>query len=349
MDSNVAKVVIKIDGTALGTEESDNLMNLKVSSSIGTSSIAKITFFDDSAILQEKTTFDIGKSITIAITTESSSEDIFKGDIIRIDYIFSSGEADKIQIVCYDGLYRLSKIWHSRAFVKMKLSDIATKMAGEASLTGNKIEATTTTIDHLYQNNQSNLDFLRMHAKRIGYEVGIEDGGLFFKKARYKSKTKGSVTLTWGDNLIDMNVKLDASDVLAEVVVSSWNPDTKKNIESSVKAGAEDKVASPKTMGANRVKTKLKSDAKLYRLDFPNLTAAEAKTIATTHLTQSSMSYLKAEGTCVGTPSFKLGTTVEIENIGSKISGEYYITSFDHIYNKDSYKTFFEAQANGTY
>ena len=149
--------------------------------------------------------------------------------------------------------------------------------------------------------------------------------------------------------MIDLKVKRDASDILSEVTVSSWDPDTKKNIESSVKAGSEDKVASPKTMATSTVKSKLKSEAKLYRLNFPSLSTAEAKDIATTHLTNASMKYLKAEGICVGMPDFKLGTTLTIKGVGSKISGEYYINSFDHVYDKNGYKTFFEVITNGTF
>lgn len=349
MDANIPNIYIKIEGTQLSTAIIDDLIGFKISSSIKASSMAKLTFFDDSAVLQENTSIDIGKAIVISIITDSKKVEVFQGDIIRIDYVFSSGSTNEIKIICYDGLYRLSKIWHSRAFVKMKISDIATKMATEAKLTGNKIDATSVKYDHLYQNNQSNLDFLRMHAKRLGYEVGMEAGGLFFKKARYKKKISSSIELEWGDNLIEIKIKLDATDVLAEVVVSSWDSDTKKNIESSAKAGSEDKVALPKTMAVKTVKSKLKSEAKLYRLEYPSLTAAEAKNIATAHLTNSSMNYLKAEGICMGNPNFKLGATLKINGVGPKISGVYYINSFDHIYDKNGYKTFFEAVTNGTF
>ena len=155
--------------------------------------------------------------------------------------------------------------------------------------------------------------------------------------------------LEWGENLFYLNAKVDSSDVLVEVVVSSWDPNTKENIESSVKSGAEDKVASPKNLGAAIVKSKLKSEAKLYRLDFPSLTVAGAKAIATSHLTQSSMNYLKVEGLCMGEPAFKLGTMLDIEGVGAKISGEYYISAYEHIYGENGYKTSFEVQANGTY
>lgn len=349
MDNHVALISIKIDGTKLDAITHDSLLSFKISASIASSSVAKLVFSDKRATLQEKNTFDMGKSITISIKTDKEAVEVFTGDITRMDYIFTDGETDKIQLICYDGLHRLSKIWHSRAFVKMKLSDIATKMAGEAKLTKNKIDATTEAIEHLYQNNQSNLDFLRMYAKQIGYEVGMDGAGLLFAKARYKTKVKSNIVLEWGENLFYLNAKVDSSDVLVEVVVSSWDPNTKENIESSVKSGAEDKVASPKNLGAAIVKSKLKSEAKLYRLDFPSLTVAGAKAIATSHLTQSSMNYLKVEGLCMGEPAFKLGTMLDIEGVGAKISGEYYISAYEHIYGENGYKTSFEVQANGTY
>lgn len=347
MDSQVAKILIKVGGQKLDPMAQDKLMRFKINASIQTISIAKLVFSDDMATLQNKMTFDIGKSLSISIGTDKKAEEIFVGDIIRIDYIFQAGQADTIQLICYDGLHRLSKIWHSRAFVKMTLSDIAKKMAGEAKLVGNKIDATTLKYEHVYQNNQTNLDFLRMYAKRIGYEIGIEKGGLLFKKARYKSKTTSKIVLEWGKNLLELTAKVDSSDVLTEVVVSSWDCDTKKNVEASVKV--EDKVALPKDMGTKMIKSKLKSEAKLYRLDFSSLSAAEAKDMATSHLTQASMNYLKVEGLCLGEPTFKLGTMLEVKGVGKKISGQYYINAYEHIYSKSGYKTSFEVQTNGTY
>ena len=349
VDGDVAKLIIKVGGAKLTDDMMDSLVSLKVNSALGATSISKIDFFDKSAELQTDAKFEVGKSVEISIGSQSAPSVIFNGDVIRIDYIFVTGEIDKIRLICYDGLHRLSKIWHSRAFINKKISDIATTMASEASLTGNKIDATTATFEHLYQNNQSNLDFLRMHAKRIGYEVDIEGKGLVFKKARYQSATSSAVILKWGDNLIDFNAKIDASDVLAEVVVSSWDPDTKTNVESSVKAGSEYKVGTVTTRGTSMVKTKLKSEAKVYRLDIPSATSAEATAIAKTHLTMASMNYLKAEGICKGEPKFALGKTLEIKGVGTKISGTYYISSFEHIYNKKGFKTSFEIQSNGTF
>jgi len=349
MDSTVAEVLVKIGGKKLSTEVLDALVNLKVNAMIGTSSIAKLNFFDDGAVLQENKSFEVGQSIQISIGSEEKAKIIFEGDLTRLDYIFSAGEADKVQLIAYDGLHRLSKIWHSRAFVKKKISEIASTMASEAKLSGNKIDATTVKYDHLYQNNQSDLDFLRMHAKRIGYEIGIDNKGLLFKKARYKSPTKSGIVLEWGEDLMEYTARIDASDILAAVVVSSWDPDTKKNIETTVKAGAETKVGSVKTLGSSLVSKKLKSEAKVYRLDFPQLTKAQAKEIATTHLTMASLNYLKCEGLCLGEPKFNLGETLEVKGIGEKISGTYYISGYEHIYSSKGFKTSFELQANGVF
>ena len=349
MDSTVADILIKIGGKKLSTEVVDVLISLKVSAMIGTASISKLNFFDDSAILQANKSFEVGQSMQISIGSEEKATVIFEGDITRLDYIFSAGESDKVQVIAYDGLHRLSKIWHSRAFVKKKISDIATTMASEAKLSGNKIDATTVTHDHLYQNNQSNLDFLRMHAKRLGYELGIDKKGLIFKKARYKKPAKSGIVLEWGDDLMEYTARIDTSDILAAVVVSSWDPDTKKNIETTVKAGSETKVGSVKTLGSSLVSKKLKSEAKVYRLDFPQLTKAEAKEIATTHLTMASLNYLKSEGLCRGEPKFNLGETLEVKGVGDKISGTYYISSYEHIYSSKGFKTSFELQANGVF
>jgi uncharacterized protein len=349
MDKSVADIIIKIANQKLSNAALDNLVSFKVNASIGVTSIAKLNFFDNAAELQGNASFAIGKSIQISIGAEQQATIVFEGDITRIDYMFNGGEADKIQLICYDGLHRLSKIWHSRAFVSKKISDIATTMAGEASLTGNSITATTVTYDHLYQNNQSNLDFLRMHAKRIGYEVDIDGKGLVFKTARYTSPSSSSVVLEWGEDLIEFTARIDSSDVLSKVVVSSWDPDKKENVEATAAGGSETNVGSVTTLGTSTISSKLKSEAKVYRLDLPNLTSAEATKIAKSHLTMASLNYLKAEGICKGEPKFALGKTLQVKGVGDKISGTYYIYGYEHLYSKKGFKTSFEIQTNGTF
>jgi phage protein D len=343
--SLVPEVQIKIDGSEIAKDIANKLMKVKISSSVDGMDIAKVSFHEQEQSLQDESIFTMGKSITIGIGYKQKFEELFNGDIIRIDYKFQAQNVASLELVCFDKLFKMSRIKHQRAFLKMKDSAIAQQMASEAGLQTD-VESTSETYDYIFQNNQSNLDFLRMRAKRIGYEVAACEGKLVFKKARFSKQDK-SVELKWGENLIEFNAKIDSTEVLEEIIVTSWDPLTKKEVEGKAKAGDEAKVASPSTMGTSEVKSKIKDSAKNYKIDIPNLKASEAKNLAKAELTRRSMEYLSADGTTIGNPKIKAAKIITIKEVGKKLSGDYYITSCEHIYTKKGYKTIFEAKNNG--
>ena len=344
--SLVPEVKVKIDSKEITTKVFDKFVKLKVSSATDAVGMAKVVFNDNRECeLQNEKSFTIGKSISISIGYSQEFKELFNGEIARIDYNFSQAGFNTIELVCFDKLYKLSRIKHSQAFIKMKDSEIAKQLADEVGLQSD-IDATTTTIDYLFQNNQTNLDFLRMRAKRIGYEVAIDNGKFIFKKARFlKNDTGPEIKLE--EDLIEFSAKIDATNVLEEIVVTSWDPVTKTRVEGRAKAGDEPYVASAANKGTKEVKKRIKDKAKNYKIDIPNLSAKEAKAIAKAELTRRSMDFLTGYGSCIGNPDIKASKIIKIKNVGKKISGEYYVVSCEHIYSTSGYKTLFEVKNNG--
>ena len=242
---------IKINNKEIDEKIYVNLEKIKVSSAVDALDIAKVSFFDPNGELQENSDFDIGKDISIAIGFDKYI-DVFIGEVTRVDYIFSRKKTTTVQLICYDKLSKLGKMVHSRPFVKMKDSDIAKKMASEAGLQSS-VDVTDKKHDYIFQNNESNLSFLRRRANRLGYELAIEDKKMIFKKARFKDK-KPSVDLSMYETMIEFKAKIDAADIPEEVIVSSWDYVKKEGVEEIVKAGDEPKVGSAKTMGTKEVK-----------------------------------------------------------------------------------------------
>lgn len=348
MSVQLDDISIKIAGKKLTDDELGQLVNFKVSFSNGTAAMAKINLIDDNFTIQEKDTFSIGKEIDITISKDNKDTIIFKGEVARVDYIFEASESDSIQIICYDGLYKVAREYHSRAFLESKISAVASTMAGESGLSV-KVDATTTKHEHIYQNNQSNLEFLTIYAKRLGYEINVFEGKLHFTKAGYQSKVSSSIELEWGVNLTQFDAKIDVSDVLVEVTVNSWDTTKKVNVESVVAAGKETKIGAVKTLGTSLAKSSLKNSAKVYKLDIPDLDSTQAKAIATAQLTSASLNFLVASGMCEGNEKFKIGQFLDIKGVGKKISGDYYITSYEHVFNSKGFKTYFEVKANGIF
>lgn len=349
MSAQLDDITIKVAGSSLDLHDTVPLISFKIAFSQGTSAIAQLVFQEDEKnTLQSNSSLDIGKEIEVILKKNEKDYTLFKGDITRVDYILNAKEAHRVKIICYDGMYKLARIYKTRAFLSTKISDIASTMAGEAGLSTD-ITATTTSHDHLYQNNQSNLDFLKMHAKRLGYEINVIEKKLYFKKAAYETKTDSTATLEWGENILEFSAKIDASDVLVEVTVDSWDSANKKNIEYVAQAGSETTVGGNKTVGTTKVKKSFSNAAKVFKLDIPDLDSAEATAVAKAHLTNASLNFLQCEGICEGEPAFKIGEFINVKGVGDKLSGSYYITGYEHIFNSNGFKTAFEIKSNGAF
>jgi len=63
----------------------------------------------------------------------------------------------------------------------MSDSDIAQKIAGECGLSPD-VESTKEVHELVIQDNQTNMEFLRDRAQRIGYFVYVKDGMLHFRR-----------------------------------------------------------------------------------------------------------------------------------------------------------------------
>ncbi|MBN2825410.1 MAG: hypothetical protein JXQ76_08810 [Campylobacterales bacterium] len=335
---------IKINNSKLGVDIIDQLYKIKVSRAANSISTARIMFKDANLEFQSEKNFAIGKSVSIALG-QKKAEEIFAGEIIRIDYKFAPSQTPILELVCYDKLFKLSRMVHSRPFVKKKDSDIAKTMASEAGLQSS-IDATTTKHEYILQNNESNLQFLRRRAQKLGYEVAIDGGKFIFKKARFKDKKK-SITLDYRKDRIDLNVTLDSSNIIEEAVVSSWDYVKKKELSQKRPAGSEAAIGSASKKGSSIVKKEMKNKAKSYTENIPNLAMSDAKTIATANLVQASQYFLTAKGRCHGEPKILPGKLLSFKNFGKSISGDYYIVACEHIYHNDIYETHFELSSNG--
>src|SRR6266516_2659361 len=80
-------------------------------------------------------------------------------------------------------LHRLTRALRTREFVDVTDAEIVATIARENGLTPEASSAPSVRYDHVYQQNQTDLDFLLVRAARIGFNVWCEDTTLFFRKA----------------------------------------------------------------------------------------------------------------------------------------------------------------------
>jgi phage protein D len=81
----------------------------------------------------------------------------------------------------------------------------------------------------------------------------------------------------------------------------------------------------------------------------PVLDQAEADQLARGWFSEMALTYVEGQGVCIGEPKLRPGVLVQIEGVGRRFSGSYYVTSTEHSYRSSTgYRTAIGVRRNAT-
>lgn len=276
---------------------------------------------------------------------------IIKGEITQIEAHFNPQAQAPITIIGHDISHRLYRGKYSRSFQNMSDSDIVKKIIGEEGIQAGTIDETggpygygdiNNQNGYLFQDSQTNIDFLRNLAERNGFELFVKEGKLHFRK----SKADETLTLKWLKDIQEFKVKVSSSQQVAGVKVSAWDYENKKVL------------ISEKNQPSSQVLTKTehgegKKTSKVFQ-EKPNNPTTNVVNQAIYNQTQGdklaqglvdeiSREFITAESKTAGNPTLCPGKVVKLTEMG-KYSGQYYVTQTRHTYQKGNYLTEFSVK-----
>lgn len=326
---------IKIGGKTISSKLYNDLFEMVVDTSTHMPTMATLRFHDDDLEWVDDSLFDIGKPLEITVDDEL----LFKGEITAIEPHYPATGHPTLVIRAYDKSHRLFLQRNARSFVQQKDSDVASKIARDAGL-GVDADTTSVIYPYLFQNNQTDMEFLQERASRIGYRVYVSaQGKLFFKKGSW-SEGDGP-TLEWTAGLLQFQPRLTSAHQAEKVTVWGWDPDTKKAIKSEVKTAAPKNQAGISKAGGAVAKSAFSGGGALV-VEYPVWNVDEAKGIATSLAAEISNSFLQADGIAEGNAKIRAGKTIKLTGLGKRFSGKYFVTSAMHVYAEGTYRTYFE-------
>jgi len=292
----------------------------------------------------DDTVFSIGNAVEIKLGYGDQVDPVMKGEIAGIEPSYSVERLAHLLVRGFDRLHRLTRGKKSRTYADQKDSDIAAKIATDAGLTADADDSSVT-LKHVYQHNQTDLEFLLLRAARIGYEVSVDDSKLQFKKRA--SGESAILSLSQGDGLLDFRARLSSAGQATEVFVRGWSIKDKKEVIGHASSSDAASMGGQQT-GPVAVEAVFGAAQTLY-VDEPIENQAEADQIAKARLEQLAMNYITGDGRCQGRTELKPGVVIELLKIGTRFSGSYYVTGVEHRYSKRSgYETMFKARRNSS-
>jgi phage protein D/phage baseplate assembly protein gpV len=340
--AKVQQIVIKVKGADLPTKLLNGLLEVEVESTLYLPSMFTMRFHDDGLEHINSGTFELGASVEIFMAdTTGLLKSVMKGEITAVEPDFGDNFLATIVVRGYDRTHRLNRGSKARVFVNAKDSDIASKIARENGLTA-VTDVTTQVYEHVYQDHQTDFDFLQDRARRNGFEVFVDDKKLYFRKPQ---GSRGDIALEWGKSLRSFRPRMSASGQVNEVIVKGWDPKQKKEIIGQATSSDLSPQIGEGKWGGQAAQSAF-SAAKRVEIRRPVYSQSEADKVAQSILDDINASFVEADGVAFGNPDMKAGQKVTLSKLGTRFSGKYMVTSVRHVYTLSGYDTYFSVEGS---
>ena len=284
--------------------------------------------------------FNIGDSVKVLMGIERSVE-MMTGEITLLDFTF--GKTSLMEIRGYDRLHKFRFGTLRRSFKEMKDSEIASSIASDIHLTPS-VENSETVHPNIFQNNKSNYEFLLERAKRINYEILVEDKTFIYRKS--KEKETPEIILEFGKDLQSFSAQIKTLTEGSQVEVLGWDVKKKESITSTASKGSETTKMKGQESGYE-VSENAFGASSVSIVDNMIIDKDDAENIAKAKYNSMLKEFLTGEGKSTGNPKIRAGKTIEIKGIGNRLSGVYYVISSVHSITNGVYSTIFRVRRTG--
>ena len=337
---------ILVDGAEIDAREADAVHQIKITDWLRLPDVCTLAVgyqSDNPAAPYQRlddTKFKVGAKLEVKLgsTEERTTKTLFKGEIVTIEPDFQAGSVALI-VRAYDKSHRLMRERKQRAFLDKTISDIAQSVAGDHGLSA-EVESTSPSLPFVLQHNETDWEFLWRLARRVGYEVALDDN----EKLHFKSAGAGSATeveLAYPDDLHSFRPRVTAVQQVSKVNIRGFDPMQKQAVLSTKTAPTQVTEAGIKR--ADVVNAFPQTALEIAGQAFTSMD--EANHIAQGALDQLANAYLAAEGSCHGNPGIKAGVKLKITGVGKDFSGTYRVAKAVHTLQTGVYHTEFATSA----
>lgn len=329
---------------------------------VGFETAADLTGSDDRA--QRARLFDpSGREVELRAGYLGDLKTILRGTFTSLEPTFPSGGVPTLAVRAVNALHKLRRKQNAQKWEAMRDSEIARKIGEDRKrfpvpiVISQEALETEYQIPYIVEAQQYDIDFLLLRAKRLGYVVALREGDknaqdkarqethLYFgpSDGRRPGATDPLYRLRWGASLLEFKPTLTTANQVKAVTVKGWDRVKKETITGQ--ASLDD----PELAINKDLHHLLESDPREeIVVEKPVYSEADAKREAIAILKDRQKEMVKASAACVGVPSLVAGTKIEIEGVGARFSGVYFVTSSTHSLSDAGYTTRFDARREST-
>jgi phage protein D/phage baseplate assembly protein gpV len=321
---------IKAEGTRLPTEVLNVLIEMRIERGFQVPSRVSLRFLDPNYELVSSLGWvKLGGKIDV----EFQGKPLVSAEVTGISVEELPGEQPELIVIAHDFSHRMARGSKVTTYQKMTYSDMVTQVARKNGLTPS-VDATSETFDYTLQVD-SDLGFVTELANRLGYDWWVDAEKNFNFK---KPKAGPTVKLTRND-LRSFSVKATGHRSDSYKVVG-WDK-TQQAAATGTKQFSAAELR-PESPIASKVSSTPFGTAELLSADMGVETMEEATALATALQTKGAGGSVTAKGVAYGNADIRLGGKVDVDGFGP-LSGKYYVTEVEHVYNPHGMTTRFTA------
>jgi uncharacterized protein involved in type VI secretion and phage assembly len=324
---NQSHFYIELEGSEAPAPLQSSLVEVHVESSLHLPDVATLVFTDNEHKWLDDASLLPGKKLKIKSRTEQQTADtIFDGEIVELEPAFEAG-GQKLTVRAFDRLHRLTRGRYARTFVDVSDSDIMEKVAQEVGLQAD-IDSSTPVHKHVFQSNLTNLEFLQTRAAGLGRYLYVLGEKLICKT----TPQQRTVTLNLHAELAEFRPRMTTSAQVSKVQVRGWDITKKQAVLGEATDGRTAPKRSEDPRGGQAAKKAHNIEAKFLANEPMVREQGAADALAKAVADRLEGRYIEADGKASGNPLLLAGTTVKIQGVGTRFSGEYFVTTAEHVY-----------------
>jgi len=293
--------------------------------------------------------FKIGKKVTLGFKSSTTQDLNFRnektkilveGEVTGLEVHFNEKSEANIIVRGYDFSHRLHRGRYNRSFLNMTDSNIVKRIAKEVGINTGIIDDSGEVHKYVFQENQTNMEFLQERAARIGFDLFITEDKINF----CKPESQASLDLKWLVDISKFSTRVTSAEQVSSVEVRGWDYSQKRLISS--KANKEKQITKTGNQLGSSTSSAFRNLAnpKMIVVDKPVVTQKQADVMAQALCDELGGEFIYADGKAFGNPEIRPRRVIRLQELGDRYSGQYYVTETRHFYNGRVYETDFSVR-----
>lgn len=295
--------------------------------------------------------FDPGQELELTMGYQGALRPMLKGEITSLRPSFPAGGGSTLAISGLNVLHRFRTQQESRTYIDKTDSEIAEEIALRLKVRIETVKARDEPkFQYLIQDNQYDIIFLMERAHRAGYDILVEQrpGGAQSSETvlAYRPSTtvhNPTYRLTYGKSLIEFQPELTTANQVGKVTVRGWDKVQGEKIEFTATRQDLATRGVGARGGQDAIDKSIEQKAEIIATK-PVESNAEARKLAIEILEGIAKEMVKATGSVPGLPDIRAGTVLQIDGLGDRFSGRYFVVSTTHAIGDSGYTTQFECR-----